>query len=232
MPSSSLSAVISVATVALISGRMDVGDAFQITAQPYYSSRFHHGTVALQRPSCSCYAQQKRPFDNHNSEEDEEVFLYQKSNDVLFDNPQQQQQARQSSKGSDPNIERNSNYLDDLTPPPVNFARNSILFSENPSTKSRNNPVLDAWTVSRTYLPALVTGAWPWRDVDRMDQQPMAALYNMLFVRIPIVIVIVTYLKNLILDGHGLVMDFGLVGNGPQAVNPILVLGVLCIILL
>jgi hypothetical protein len=125
-----------------------------------------------------------------------------------------------------------SSYLDDLTPPPVNFARNSILFSDNPSTKQRNNPVLDLWIFCRTYAPAVVTGTWPWRDVNRMDGQPLASLYNMAFVRLPILSVGVVYWKNLLLDGHDLVMDFGLIGNGPQVMNPVLVTTVLCIILL
>jgi hypothetical protein len=54
----------------------------------------------------------------------------------------------------------------------------------------------------------------------------------MAFVRLPILSVGVVYWKNLLLDGHDLVMDFGLIGNGPQVMNPVLVTTVLCIILL
>ncbi|KAG7355280.1 hypothetical protein IV203_004636 [Nitzschia inconspicua] len=124
-----------------------------------------------------------------------------------------------------------TSFLDDLTPPPVNFARNSILFSDNPSTKKRNNIMLDVWKSSRTYLPAVLTGAWPWRDVHRMDQEPVAALYNMIVVRLPVVAVGVVYWKQLLWDHHGLVMDFGLNG-GPQDMNPWLVTLILCLILL
>jgi len=123
-------------------------------------------------------------------------------------------------------------YLDDLTPPPVNFARNSILFSENPSTKVRNNPPLTVWRFSRTYLPAIVTGAWPWRDAEALDERPVAALYNVLIVRFPVLSVAAGYLYQKIARGHDLVVDLGFDAHGPQAVPPVVVLGVLILILL
>jgi hypothetical protein len=124
-----------------------------------------------------------------------------------------------------------NDYLDDLTPPPVNFARSSILFSDNPSTKRRNNVALDAWKACRSNLPAFITGAWPWRDIETMDRQPLAALYNMMIVRLPVIAVAAVYLKQLMVDHHGLVLDFGMM-EGPQIMNPLLVLLVLGIILL
>lgn len=44
--------------------------------------------------------------------------------------------------------------MDDLRPPPVNLARDSILFSADPSTWVRNNPASDLWrwTVTRWVL--------------------------------------------------------------------------------
>ena len=123
-------------------------------------------------------------------------------------------------------------YLDDLTPPPVNFARNSVLFSENPSTKARNNPPLTAWRFSRTYLPAIVTGAWPWRDTDTLDERPLSALYNVLIVRLPVLAVAASYLYQKIARGHDLVVDLGFDAHGPQAVPPVVVLGILVLILL
>ena len=130
----------------------------------------------------------------------------------------------------------NNNFMDDLTPPPVNFVRNSILFSDNPSTKQRNNSALDVWKFTRTYLPAFITGAWPWRDIPTLDERPLAALYNAAFVRLPVVSVAIGYLYQKIYEKHDLIVDFGfggpLFGNGPQAINPIIVIGVLILILL
>ena len=126
----------------------------------------------------------------------------------------------------------NQNYLDDLTPPPVNFARNSILFSENPSTKTRNNPPLELWKFCRNTLPAVVTGAWPWRDVPTMDERPLAALYNAVLVRLPVIAVAISYLYQKIAEGHDLVMDLGFDSNGPQVVPPVLVIATLVLILL
>ena len=122
--------------------------------------------------------------------------------------------------------------MDDLTPPPVNFARNSILFSENPSTKLRNNSALEVWKFTRNQFPAFLTGAWPWRDIPHMDEQPLAALYNMLIVRVPVLAVMVAYLYQKIAQNHDLVIDLGFDSNGPQAVPPVLVIAILVLILL
>ena len=126
----------------------------------------------------------------------------------------------------------NDSYLDDLTPPPVNFARNSILFSEQPSTRVRNNSSLDAWRFARNHLPAAVTGAWPWRDQEALEQRPLAALYNAAFVRLPVLGVAASYLYQKTVEGHDLVMDFGFDATGPQAIPPVVVLAVLVLILL
>lgn len=161
---------------------------------------------------------------------DEEVFRTSKNN-----NRDSMASSRRNDNGTsydDDDDDDRNNFMDDLTPPPVNFARNSILFSDNPSTKKRNNIMLDVWKTSRTYLPAFLTGAWPWRDVDRMDNQPVAALYNMIVVRLPVVLVGIFYWKQLLLDHHDLVMDFGFLTDGPQVMNPLLVTLVLCFILL
>eukprot|EP00529_Nitzschia_sp_RCC80_P027971 CAMPEP_0113475258 /NCGR_PEP_ID=MMETSP0014_2-20120614/19023_1 /TAXON_ID=2857 /ORGANISM="Nitzschia sp." /LENGTH=252 /DNA_ID=CAMNT_0000368163 /DNA_START=211 /DNA_END=969 /DNA_ORIENTATION=- /assembly_acc=CAM_ASM_000159 len=125
-----------------------------------------------------------------------------------------------------------SSYLDDLTPPPVNFARSSILFSDDPSTKARNNKVLDVWRFCRRYLPPVFTGVWPYRAeraIQTTDADPVDAMYNMVFVRTPVVVVCVTYLYQTFVEHHGLVMDLGY--TGPTEINPILVLFVLAVIL-
>ena len=135
-------------------------------------------------------------------------------------------------EGTKLNDDKEYNFRDDLTPPPVNFARNSILFSENPSTKLRNNPPLKVWKVCRSNLPAVLTGAWPWRDIETLDERPLAALYNAFLVRLPVLAVAASYLYQKIAEGHDLVIDLGFDANGPQAVPPILVITVLVLILL
>jgi hypothetical protein len=119
-----------------------------------------------------------------------------------------------------------ANYLDDLTPPPINLKRDSILFSENPSTK-RNDGILDVWISCKTKLPAVLTGAWLWRPTQVADENPIGALYNMVFVRIPVIGVTIVYIQNLI-QGHPLVMD---IGQGQFEVSPFIVLSVLALIL-
>jgi hypothetical protein len=151
--------------------------------------------------------------------------------DEIF-TPTQRNDGSENTTNNKNNKGMDRNYMDDLTPPPVNFARNSILFSENPSTKLRNNPPLEVWRFSRTYLPAVITGAWPWRDLEVLDEQPLAALYNALLVRLPVLAVAASYLYQKIAQGHDLVVDLGFDANGPQAVPPVLVVAVLVLILL
>ncbi len=119
-----------------------------------------------------------------------------------------------------------ANYLDDLTPPPINWARDSILFSDNPATK-RNNAAVDAWRLCRLYLPPVFTGTWSWRDTNITEKNPLGALYNMIVVRIPTMGIGLVYIKNLV-DGHPLIMDFG---QGAFEMSPIAVFAVLALIL-
>lgn len=113
--------------------------------------------------------------------------------------------------------------LDDLEPPPINLRRGSILFDENPQTK-RNNDVLTLWKMTRTNLPKFVTGAW--RN-DTGDDNPLGALYNMAFVRLPIILAFAGYVKNNI-DGHPLFVDFG---SGPLEFAPIAATALLILML-
>ena len=119
-----------------------------------------------------------------------------------------------------------ANYMDDLTPPPINFARDSILFSENPTTKS-NSGGLKIWQFCKQNLPPVFTGAWPWRDTQVADDNPIGGLYNMLFVRLPVIIVTAVYTKNTF-ESHPLVMD---IGQGPVEMSPLVVYAVLALIL-
>lgn len=113
--------------------------------------------------------------------------------------------------------------MDDLEPPPINLKRGSILFDENPQTK-RNNDILTFWKMTRTNLPKFVTGAW--RD-DTGDDNPVGALYNMAFVRLPIILAFIGYVKNYT-DGHPLYVDFG---NGPFEFAPIAGIALLLLML-
>jgi hypothetical protein len=119
-----------------------------------------------------------------------------------------------------------ANYMDDLTPPTINLKRDSILFSENPSTK-RNDAALDIWILFKDKLPAVFTGAWPWRSTQVADGNPIGALYNIAFVRLPVIGVAAVYIQNL-LQAHPLVMD---IGQGAFEVSPFVVLSVLALIL-
>jgi hypothetical protein len=123
-----------------------------------------------------------------------------------------------------------ANYIDDLTPPPINLARDSILFSENPSTQRNNNSALDAWKFCKSNLPAVFTGAWPWRENEQKslaNHNPVGGLYNMAFVRLPVILIGLVYSRNLF-EGHPLIMD---IGDGPFAMSPLIVYLVLALIL-
>eukprot|EP00429_Kryptoperidinium_foliaceum_P003043 CAMPEP_0176016284 /NCGR_PEP_ID=MMETSP0120_2-20121206/7770_1 /TAXON_ID=160619 /ORGANISM="Kryptoperidinium foliaceum, Strain CCMP 1326" /LENGTH=197 /DNA_ID=CAMNT_0017349273 /DNA_START=116 /DNA_END=709 /DNA_ORIENTATION=+ len=144
-------------------------------------------------------------------DEEDEVYKYDESSKLL---------TSSSKNGT------TANYLDDLTPPPVNFARDSILFSDNPATK-RNNAAVEAWSICRKNLPPVFTGTWPWRDPNITERDPLGALYNMFVVRIPTMGIGVVYIKNLV-EGHPLVMDFG---HGPFEMSPLIVFSVLAFIL-
>lgn len=155
--------------------------------------------------------QQQRRFALDPSRDDgEEVFIYNVKSRFLI-----------TSSNS-----TSHNYLDDLTPPPINWARDSILFSENPATK-RNNAAVEVWKMCRQYLPPIFTGTWPWRDVNITERNPLGALYNMIVVRIPTIGIGMVYIKNLVED-HPLIMDFG---QGAFEMSPIAVFAVLALIL-
>lgn len=109
--------------------------------------------------------------------------------------------------------------LDELSRPSISFTRNSILFDEDAPTQRDNGP-LRVWRSTKSFLPALVTGAW---DENKGDRKPVEHLYNMIFIRIPTVLMALVYSKNLV-DGHGLILSFG-------EVPPIIVFAVFAIIL-
>jgi hypothetical protein len=165
-------------------------------------------------------------FSKHQDDQDEETFTVDRSSQQLEDGS-----SSRSTTSTNGTISSSSsteaNYIDDLTPPPINWARNSILFDENPSTKRNNNAALDAWVACQTNLPAVVTGVWPWRDASITRNNPVGAFYNMAFVRIPVIVVGILYVKNLY-QGHPLIMD---IGEGPFEMSPLVVVAVLALIL-
>ena len=113
--------------------------------------------------------------------------------------------------------------LDDLKPPSVSFTRNSILFGENPPTQRHNGP-LWLWRRAKSTLPPFVSGAW---DEGKGDSKPAEHLYNLLFVRLPTVLMGILYIRNLS-EGHPLVMNYG---DGFFEVPSILVFCVFLVIL-
>lgn len=127
---------------------------------------------------------------------------------------------RQSEDNDNDNIE-----LDELSPPSISFSKRSILFDENAPTEKNNLPLL-LWQETKAILPNFVTGAYGESDGDR---DPVEYLYNLLFVRIPVVLMGIVYVNNL-LHGHGLYMNFGH-GTTPFEVPFIIVFGVIYVIL-
>mmetsp|Transcript_51976 Transcript_51976/g.62524 ORF Transcript_51976/g.62524 Transcript_51976/m.62524 type:complete len:193 (-) Transcript_51976:38-616(-) len=114
--------------------------------------------------------------------------------------------------------------LDDLLPPAINFYRDSMLFSDNPNNNRRSNVILHFWRRTKSTFPRIVTGAW--RE-STGEENPIGALYNMVFVRMPVLCALGVYLRNCSV-GHPLVVDLG---NGPFEISPLVVVGVLFLIL-
>lgn len=115
-------------------------------------------------------------------------------------------------------------HLDDLKPPLINWRRESILFGDSPATQKNNN-MLRLWRDLKQSLPPVVTGA---NKPTAADENPIGGLFNMIFIRIPILLSGVFYCVN-VATGHPLVMD---IGYGLFEVNPIIVAGVLYLMLL
>ena len=89
---------------------------------------------------------------------------------------------------------------DTLQPPSINWKRGSILFDENPITAYNETQIgLHYWTWCTTNLPAVVTGMYPWKKtaiVQQTNEQPWSAIYNMVFVRIPAICILLVVIGN------------------------------------
>jgi len=104
---------------------------------------------------------------------------------------------------------------------------NSFLFNEKKggALSELDADALTLWRQTRTMFPPIVTGAWD-ANTKYTDNNPWGAIYNMFFVRVPVLVGLAVYLKNLLVDGHGFVVNFGYNVGGNMVVSPLLVLGV------
>ena len=128
-----------------------------------------------------------------------------------------------STKMMNTDKEKYDSELDDLTPPSVNFSRNSMLFGDDPPSQRKNTP-LKVWRGVKSFFPSFVTGAW---EDSQGDKKPVEHLYNTAFVRLPTVLMACVYIRNL-LYGHGLVMN---VGDGNFELPPLIVFSIILVIL-
>ena len=120
----------------------------------------------------------------------------------------------------------NLNTIDsNLKRPPINIRKESILFSDNPTTAANNN-ISRTWISMRMNLPYIITGASK-DDVSPVDKNPIGAIYNVMFVRLPTIFAGIVYTKNLV-QGHPLYCD---VGAGPFEIPPLIVYALLLVIL-
>jgi hypothetical protein len=134
---------------------------------------------------------------------------------------------------------------EDLQPPAFNLRRESLLFDDRAATRKRNN-VRRFWNFCTANLPGIVHGVRMNQNTppasppaatkgipsDTVETQqhvpePIAAIYNMVLVRIPVLGAGLVYGFNLS-TGHPLILDFGHV---PFEVPPLIVAAVLYLIL-
>ena len=91
--------------------------------------------------------------------------------------------------------------------------------------KGQGDIPLKIWKQTKTILPPVVTGDY---TGERGDGNPLAALYNMLFVRIPTIAAGILYASKLNDSSWTLICDVGL---GPFEVPPSLVALIVLVIL-
>jgi len=152
-------------------------------------------------------------------------------------------QLHLSRNNVDENNNNNNDNLDDLEHPLFNLRKESLLFDDTATTKRSNN-IRRLWIFCKEHLPRVVHGAPTTATVRSgdsksaedaaaaaaaiVDNNPMGALLNMAFIRIPAIAAGLLYALN-VSHGHPLVVDLG---NGPFAMNPAIVGAVLYLLLL
>ena len=73
-----------------------------------------------------------------------------------------------------------------------------------------------AWKSVKKLLPPIVTGAWTGQEG---DQEPLGALYNLIFVRLVTLVCTAAYCKALLGGGGQFSLNFGV--GGPVEVPPL-----------
>jgi hypothetical protein len=138
---------------------------------------------------------------------------------ILFNSKKNEEDERDSVETIRGQDERN---LDDLQPPPFNLRKESLLFDENATTRQDSN-VRRLWLACQQNLPQIVHGSR-----EGIDPEPLGALYNVMFVRIPAIVAGIVYCYNFS-TGHPLIVDLG---DGAFEMHPIIVVGALYVLLL
>ena len=140
------------------------------------------------------------------------------------------------------NVATTDDDFSDLQPPVFNLRKESLLFDEHATTR-RNNNVQRLWDFCVTNLPYVfhgcsTTASSSSNDDDNNEPKqkrtmdPMAALYNMMFVRFPVIATGCMYTYQWMTRQHNpLIVDLGIVGDGNWEVPPLVVGLVLWIIL-
>ena len=102
----------------------------------------------------------------------------------------------------------------------VGFEPSSNKNSSKKAMSTVDRETLPLWAGTKRFLPKLVTGAWKDGDGDR---NPAGALYNVVFIRAPVIAAALWYAKFAAVDHMHLVLDFGF-GGGPMEIPPLAVL--------
>lgn len=86
-----------------------------------------------------------------------------------------------------------------------------------------------AWATIKKYVPPIITGSWDPDDNER-NKRPGEAIYNMVFIRIPVIVAGIWFAQFYV-TGHHFVMDFGF-GSGPVEISPLVTAGIVAFMLL
>jgi hypothetical protein len=125
-------------------------------------------------------------------------------------------------------IDKEDGLPEELAQPFFALQRKSLLFDDDDKS---SNGVADwpvrLWQGAITRLPQVVTGAQNQGDNNNTSQEALGRLYNVIFVRLPILCAGLVYGTNEA-TGHPLVVD---VGQGPFEISPLVVGGLFWLLL-